>query len=99
MAKASKRSAKAKVLSLHIGLNAVDPRHYEGWSGELMACEFDAQDMAAIAREVGIKPTTLLLTKATRANVLAAVRSASKTLRSGDLFWSGTPDMAARFPM
>ena len=33
--------------SLHIGLNSVNPRHYAGWSGELMACEADARDMAA----------------------------------------------------
>ena len=37
-------------LSLHIGLNSVSPAHYGGWSGELTACEFDANDMAAIAR-------------------------------------------------
>ncbi len=40
----------AKGLALTIGLNAVDPRHYEGWSGKLNACEADARDMADIAR-------------------------------------------------
>src|SRR5882724_970925 len=30
--------------SLHIGLNAVDPKHYSGWDGQLTACEFDAND-------------------------------------------------------
>ena len=39
----------AKGLALAIGLNAVDPRHYQGWSGELNACEADARDMSAIA--------------------------------------------------
>jgi hypothetical protein len=85
MAQTPKRSAKPKAVSMHFGLNAVDSKHYEGWSGELVACEFDAQDMAAIARAAGMKSTLLLSKKATRANVLAAVRSASKTLRSGDL--------------
>src|SRR5882724_9942309 len=28
--------------SLHIGLNAVDPKNYSGWDGQLTACEFDA---------------------------------------------------------
>ena len=47
-----------------------------------MACEFDAEDMAALATTQGIKPTVLLTRKATRANVLKAVRAAAKTLAS-----------------
>ena len=35
-------------ISLHLGLNAVDPHDYEGWSGHLAACEYDAKDMQAI---------------------------------------------------
>ena len=38
----------AKGFSLHIGVNAVDPVHYSGWSGELAACEFDAESMLEI---------------------------------------------------
>ena len=30
---------------MHLGLNHVDPARYEGWDGELSACEFDAKDM------------------------------------------------------
>jgi hypothetical protein len=41
----------AKGISLHIGLNSVDPKQYEGWDGALAACEFDAKDMQAIARK------------------------------------------------
>ena len=33
---------QARALSLHIGLNLVDPKHYGGWSGPRAACEFDA---------------------------------------------------------
>ena len=40
-------------LSLHMGLNAVDPKHYAGWPGELVACEADARDMRAIAKSKG----------------------------------------------
>ena len=57
---------KTKGLSVHIGLNAVSAKHYEGWSGELTACEFDAHDMAAIAKAAGMKSTVLLTKKATR---------------------------------
>ena len=80
-------TTKPRSLSLHIGLNAVSADHYGGWSGELAACEFDALDMAAIAKAKGMKATTLLTRKGTRANALAGIRAAAKSLRSGDLFF------------
>jgi hypothetical protein len=80
-------ATKPKALSLHLGLNSVNPDHYEGWDGPLAACEFDAKDMTALAKSRGIRPTTLLTKKATRAAVLAAMRSAAKALKSGDLFF------------
>lgn len=76
-----------KGLSLHIGLNAVSAAAYSGWDGPLAACEFDANDMAAIAKSRQMKPTVLLTRKATRAHVLAAMRGAAKALKSGDLFF------------
>jgi hypothetical protein len=78
---------RTRSLSLHIGLNSVSPTHYGGWSGELMACEFDANDMAAIAKKSGIKSTVLLTKKGTRANTLAALRGAARQLKAGDLFF------------
>jgi hypothetical protein len=84
---ADKTRPKAKALSLHIGLNAVGAAAYGGWDGPLAACEFDADDMAAVARKQGMKPTILLTKKATRAAVLAAMRSAAKALVGGDLFF------------
>jgi hypothetical protein len=78
---------RTRSLSVHIGLNAVSADHYGGWSGELMACEFDANDMAAIAQASGMKSTVLLTKRGTRANVLAAIRAASSQLKSGDLFF------------
>ncbi len=79
-------TAVAQGLSLHIGLNSVSEAAYSGWSGPLAACEFDANDMAAIAKTRGMKSAVLLSKKATRANVLAKLRSAAKSLKSGDLF-------------
>ena len=81
------KPAAAKALSLHIGLNLVSAAAYEGWDGPLAACEFDANDMAAIAKAEGMKPSVLLTKKATRAAVLAGMRSAAKTLKAGDLFF------------
>ncbi|MBH2042032.1 MAG: caspase family protein [Comamonadaceae bacterium] len=76
-----------KALSLHIGLNAVNAADYGGWDGPLAACEFDANDMAAIAKAKAMKSTVLLTKKATRANVLTGLRSAAKLLSAGDLFF------------
>ncbi|WP_326537130.1 caspase family protein [Pseudorhodoferax sp.] len=82
-----KTSAKPKALSLHLGLNLVSASAYEGWTGPLQACEFDANDMAALAKGQGMKPTVLLTKKATRAALLSGLRSAAKTLKTGDLFF------------
>lgn len=87
MATTIRPSTKPKALSLHLGLNTVNPSAYEGWDGLLAACEFDANDMAALARSQGMKPTVLLTKKATRAALLAGMRSAAKALKSGDLFF------------
>jgi hypothetical protein len=76
----------AKGLALTIGLNAVDPKHYGGWSGELNACEADAEDMASIAKSQKFKVTTLLTKAATRAQVASQINKAARTLTSGDIF-------------
>src|SRR3989442_557986 len=79
-------SDMAKGLALTIGLNAVDPRHYEGWSGKLNACEADARDMADIARSRKFKVQRLLTRRATRRAVLGGIARAASALRSGDIF-------------
>jgi metacaspase-1 len=79
-------TSKPKAMSLHIGLNAVDPKHYGGWSGPLAACEFDANDMAALAKSQGMAATRLLTQAGTRKAVLAGIRKAAATLGQGDLF-------------
>jgi Caspase domain len=80
-------TSKAKAISLHIGLNGVSGAAYGGWDGPLAACEFDANDMAVIAKSRGMKSTVLLTKKGNRANVLAGMRSAAKALKAGDLFF------------
>jgi metacaspase-1 len=72
--------------ALNIGLNAVDPRHYGGWSGKLNACEADAEDMAAIADEKGYDVTTLMTKAATRKRVRAEISRAADALDAGDIF-------------
>jgi hypothetical protein len=75
-----------KGLALNIGLNSVNPDHYQGWSGPLTACEADALDMTGIARSRGFKAKVLLTRKATRNAVLKALKDAAMKLRPGDIF-------------
>ena len=77
----------AKGLSLHIGLDAVDPKHYAGWDGQLNACEADAKDMASIAQSRGFTAQTLLTNKAMRSTVKSALADAAGTLNSGDIYF------------
>lgn len=79
-------------LSLHIGLNQVDPDHYRDqfgrpWSGDLVACEADAHDMQAIAQAQGFSPTMLLTADATVESVLGALERASQELAAGDVLF------------
>lgn len=77
----------ASGLSLHIGLNRVDPAHYDGWDGALNACEFDALDMQAIAQSCGFTTNLLLTQDATADAVKAAISRAADELGPGDLFF------------
>jgi metacaspase-1 len=73
-------------VSLHIGLNGVDPVHYDGWDGTLNACEFDANDIESLARSRGFETTKLLTSEATAGAVLAAIDAAAGALEPGDIF-------------
>jgi metacaspase-1 len=77
----------ARGISLHVGLNAVDTSHYDGWDGGLAACEFDANDMRAIAESRGFEASTLLTKNASADAVTAAIESAARELGSGDFFF------------
>jgi hypothetical protein len=76
----------ARGISLHVGLNRVDPAHYQGWDGALTACEFDANDMRAIAEGQGFEARSLLTAEATSDAVLTAIEQAAGELDRGDLF-------------
>ncbi|KRF35502.1 caspase family protein [Terrabacter sp. Soil810] len=76
----------ARGISLHIGLNRVDPAHYQGWDGALAACEFDANDMRAIAASQGFESRSLLTKEATSGAVLSAIEATAGELDAGDLF-------------
>jgi hypothetical protein len=73
-------------VSLHIGLNSVDPTHYQGWDGTLAACEFDANDMRSIAESRGFRSTVVLTKEATSDRVIEEIGLAAASLRPGDIF-------------
>lgn len=74
-------------VSCHIGVDEVDPDHYDGWSGPLMSCELDAKDMFEIANALGYKSRVLLTRGATRSAVTAEIDSAAERLHAGDIFF------------
>ena len=77
----------ARGQSLHIGVNKVDPAHYNGWEGTLAACEFDAEDMRALAVGKGFEASILLTKDATAAAVQAEIAAAADRLAAGDIFF------------
>lgn len=81
----NRTARKPKGMSLHIGLNKVDPKHYGGWEGRLSACEFDARDLQKIASGRGFKPRLLRTRQATSAAVISSLTDAAETLKSGDM--------------
>ena len=80
-------------MSLHIGVNEVDPGHYwksmeeKGWKGRLEGCENDARAMHDLAVKQGFEASLLITREATRENVKAAIEKAAKTLGPGDFFF------------
>lgn len=73
-------------LSLHIGINRLDPDHYQGWNGALDGCESDAQAMAEAARRGGFQAKVLLTAAATADAVFAELQAAARSLEPGDAF-------------
>ena len=84
--------------ALTVGLNEVDPKHYQGWSGPLQACEADATDMAALLRSRNFEVTTLLTKSATRGAVRNAISNVAKIAREGDIFVFTTSSHGSQLP-
>lgn len=75
-----------RALSLHIGLNSVDPNGYGGWSGELRGCVNDAHSMQVIAQAQGCAPLLLLNEAASAWATMNALNIAAGFLGQGDYF-------------
>lgn len=88
----------AKGMALTIGLNAVDPVHYRGWSGVLNASESDASAYANLAKSKNYEVTTLLTKDATREKVISEISRAANTLKAGDIFILGYSGHGGQIP-
>ena len=70
-------------VSLHVGLDEVDPGHY-GSTLPLPSCVNDAREMERIAQRLGYDTTRLENDRATTANLAAFMRNAAANLFAGD---------------
>jgi metacaspase-1 len=76
-----------KGVSLHIGLNRVDPGQYGGWNGQLAGCVNDARAMSYIASGYRYETRVLLDEQATSSSVISIIGSAVSYLQTGDIFF------------
>jgi hypothetical protein len=76
---------QTKGIGLHLGLNGVDPAHYQGWDGALGGCEPDAKDMKVIADSKGFRSTLILTRDAKSSRLFSELKTASTQLTSGDI--------------
>lgn len=73
-------------MSIHIGLNEVDPVCHGGWNPPLRGCVSDARAMQALAQARGFEPRAALLdAQATAAAVKDAIGAAADELVFGDM--------------
>jgi hypothetical protein len=87
-----------KGISLHIGLNRIDPGHYSDVFPVLKGPEFDAEDMRVIAGKMGFEHKKLSGTEATREAVLSSISQAAQALNAGDIFLITFSGHGSRLP-
>ncbi len=75
----------ARKVSIHIGVNAVDPAAYPVQPVRLQAAESDAAAMLKLAVGAGLSATSLVGAAATRQAVIEAFECAAEQLDAGDL--------------
>lgn len=74
-----------KGYALALGLNSVDRNHYQGWSGQLNACEADAKSMLNIAKSKGYALDQLLTKDANRATFKMRMQIYADKLQTSDI--------------
>lgn len=87
----------AQGLSLHIGVNFIDAKHY-GSDGALKGCVNDAKAMHDLAAGQGFKGQIFLNEQATRENAIRSINQAAATLKSGDILFVSYSGHGSRIP-
>jgi subtilisin family serine protease len=70
-------------LSLHIGINFVDPTYYLGFVPPLSGCLNDMANMRKLAQQLGYNPVSLENAQATRSAILQHIESLGRVLEPG----------------
>lgn len=73
-------------ISIHFGLNRLDPAAYGGWDGALAGCRNDATRLAGLASQRGFDAEVFLDASATRCALRTELEEAADTLERGDTF-------------
>ncbi|HFA49148.1 MAG TPA: hypothetical protein ENJ95_09030 [Bacteroidetes bacterium] len=76
-----------KGLSIHLGVNNFDAKHYHGWQGNLTQAETDAEDLANIAQMMGFETKVLLGKEATVNRVSLYLKNALKNMETNDILF------------
>lgn len=77
-----------KKYALHLGLNVVDPDHYDGWDGKLDACVNDSEFYKSLSAKAGFEKIIVLQNdEATSDAVLQHLATCASDLESGDYFF------------
>jgi len=88
----------AKGISIHIGMEYIDPEHY-GNDGALRTCGKDCLDMQELAVSQNFESSTVLLNEeGTREAVTQAIVDASEALESGDMLFISYSGHGASVP-
>jgi hypothetical protein len=74
-----------KAISIHIGLNKVDPQAYNGWDGSLAGCVNDALAMQKIADSLGYVSILLLNEEATADRIISEIGQAAWNLEENGI--------------
>jgi len=82
----AKATRKPKGYCLNVGVNVVDPDHYDGWSGPLRGCENDARHMHhMLTQERDYEGMVLLTRNATSHNFFKALSELAGAAAPGDI--------------
>ncbi len=87
-----------KKVAVNIGINNVDNSSYGIDIPELLVAENDAIEFNKICNDYDFQSQLILSSEATTSNILATLKSASKTLTNGDIFLLTYSGHGCKFP-